>query len=103
MPNPPQHDEQILAELKRLDPRGLIDDAYKIDGAGPEACRSIFLDWALGRSEAEGAPESLRRLHEIHAPMHPGHPMTEVLAEGLARPRPERGRRTGGSGARYRS
>ncbi|MEM1316424.1 MAG: hypothetical protein AAGI51_17840, partial [Pseudomonadota bacterium] len=44
----------ILQDLARLDPRGLIGDAYAMEGVGPEACRSIFLDWALGRSEAEG-------------------------------------------------
>lgn len=76
----------------RLDPRGLIREAYRLEDAGPEACRSIFLDWALGRTEAEGAPESVAALHARYAQERPDHPMTQVLAEGLS-PAPARRRR----------
>ena len=30
-----------------LDPKGLIYEAYRIDGITAAECRSIFLDWAL--------------------------------------------------------
>ncbi|MGB1096749.1 MAG: hypothetical protein ACPG09_09845, partial [Paracoccaceae bacterium] len=30
------------------DPKGLISEAYNIDGITAGECRSIFLDWALG-------------------------------------------------------
>ena len=30
------------------DPKGLISEAYKIEGITLGECRSIFLDWALG-------------------------------------------------------
>jgi hypothetical protein len=99
MADAPPLDDATREELRRLDPRGLVADAYAIEGIVAEACRSIFLDWALGRSEAEGDPEALRRLHEIYAPLHPGHPMTGVLEEGLSAPRPRRGRRGRGGGA----
>ena len=38
------------------DPRGLILEAYRMD-LGPEDCRTVFLDWALGLPEGAGAAE----------------------------------------------
>ncbi len=79
-----------------LDPRGLIAEAYRMDGLAPAECRSILLDWALGRGAAEGDPAALRALHARHATVAPDHPMTAVLAEGLIAhpgPRRRRGRR----------
>ena len=50
------------------DPKGLIREAYRIDGITLAECRSIFLDWALSLpAEADTTPD---------------HPMTAVLAEG---------------------
>ncbi len=66
------------------DPRGLIAEAYRMPDLVPEAARAIFFDWALGRSEAEGDPTSVARLRAHYAPLAPDHPMTGVLAEGLA-------------------
>ena len=31
----------------QIDPKGLIKEAYRIEGIGPGECRSILLDWAL--------------------------------------------------------
>ena len=31
-----------------LDAKGLIREAYRIEGISAPECRSIFLDWALG-------------------------------------------------------
>ncbi len=70
------------------DPRGLIDDAYAIEGIGPSECRSIFLDWALGHP---GDPcAAIGRLLDGR----PDHPMTDVLRAGLA-DTPAAGRRGG--------
>ncbi len=63
------------------DPRGLIYEAYRMD-LGPEDCRTIFLDWALGLPEGAGAAE-IAALLAHYAPDHPDHPMTAVLREGL--------------------
>lgn len=82
------------AEAAECDPRGLIAEAYRMEGLCAEECRSILLDWALGRAPAEGTPEALRVLHDLYARDHPGHPMTAVLAEGLSAP--PQGRRRGG-------
>ena len=66
------------------DPRGLIFEAYRMD-IGPEDCRTIFLDWALGLPEPAGRPE-IAALLDHYGSRHPAHPMTAVLREGLDRP-----------------
>ncbi|MEM8822798.1 MAG: hypothetical protein AAGF30_04230 [Pseudomonadota bacterium] len=84
-----------MAESKNPDdPKGLIREAYRIDGIAKPECRSIFLDWALS---IEGpAHAAISRLLAAHGVA--GHPMTEVLEEGQARaPEP---RRRGGRAAR---
>lgn len=76
-----------------LDPKGLIAESYKIDGITLGECRSIFLDWALNL-EGDSAV-ALPVLLERHGAE--GHPMTEVLREGLAasqKPRRRGGWRT---------
>jgi len=73
-----------------LDPRGLIAEAYRIDGIGAGECRSIFLDWALSAPSEQDMQDALAALLARHAPEHPDHPMTAVLREGQtqgARPR----------------
>lgn len=68
------------------DPKGLINDAYRIDGISYEECRSIFLDWALAVPVDADTSTMIRALIERHAPGDNGmesHPMTKVLAEGL--------------------
>lgn len=79
------------------DPRGLIREAYRIEGIGSAECRSIFLDWALFHDGAVG-PAAARLLarHGVD-----GHPMDAILAEaGIAPATPKRrggpGRRRGG-------
>lgn len=64
------------------DPKGLIAEAFRIDGITYEECRSIFLDWAL----AVPVDADSRALIETLLARHPveGHPMTRVLTEGLA-------------------
>ncbi|TVQ52998.1 MAG: hypothetical protein EA355_14025 [Rhodobacteraceae bacterium] len=70
-----------------LDPRGLIREAYRIEGVTAWDCRSIYLDWALGLA---GDPaEATRALLARYGPAAPDHPMTAVLREGVdAAPRP---------------
>ncbi|MCL6283035.1 hypothetical protein M3P21_05760 [Ruegeria sp. 2012CJ41-6] len=67
-----------------LDPKGLIREAYRIDGITPPECRSIFLDWALSLPEGIDQKTALRSLHDRLATDHPDHPMTEVLSQGRA-------------------
>ncbi len=64
------------------DPKGLIFEAYRIDGITKSECRSIFLDWALSLG-MDGEPQpAMRRLLESYG-TDLSHPMSEVLSEGL--------------------
>jgi hypothetical protein len=65
------------------DPRGLIREAYVIEGiSGPE-CRSIFLDWAIGLPAGVDTAGLIELLLSRHGRDAPDHPMTQVLRDGL--------------------
>lgn len=78
------------------DPKGLVAEAYKIEGITAEECRSIFLDWAL--SFEGDSREGIRALLARHG--WAKHPMTAVLNEGLQAA--ERPKRRGGWRSRTR-
>jgi len=63
-----------------LDPRGVIADAYKIEGISAPECRSIFLDWALEPREPADLRQAASDLAAQHASF-PDHPMTSILRE----------------------
>lgn len=65
------------------DHKGLIREAYRIDGITLPECRSIFLDWALSLPEERDQKQALTELHAAYAGQEANHPMTQVLAEGL--------------------
>ncbi|MEX0276619.1 MAG: hypothetical protein AB3N19_03805 [Ruegeria sp.] len=65
------------------DPKGLIREAYRIDGIALPECRSIFLDWALGFPPDRDQQEALTVLHSAYSARYAEHPMTQVLREGL--------------------
>ena len=67
--------------LARADPKGLLREGYLIEGIGPDACRSIFLDWALGLPEDVAPADALRVVLDAYG--KEGHPMTDVLREGI--------------------
>ncbi|MBK0326808.1 hypothetical protein I5535_05815 [Rhodobacteraceae bacterium F11138] len=67
----------------RLDPKGLIGDAYQIDGITAPECRSIFLDWALSLPEGQETHQALRALLQRYGATDPQHPMSEVMRDGL--------------------
>lgn len=66
------------------DPRGLIQEAYRIDGITAEECRSIFLDWALGVPAEQEATDLVRELLTHHAGEPVDHPMTLTLTAALS-------------------
>lgn len=68
----------------KIDPKGLIPDAYRMEGITKPECRSIFLDWALSLPEEHDQPAALAEIHSLYAQTQPDHPMSEVIAEGLA-------------------
>jgi len=66
-----------------LDPKGLFEDAYKIEGIDASQCRSIFLDWALSLPNEQDTNAALKTLVGRYGPDNPNHPMTAVMNEGL--------------------
>jgi len=79
-----------------LDPKGLIKEAYRIDGISAPECRSIFLDWALHYQGI--AAVGISALLERYSDEPREHPMTITLREGLTPPHPPS--RRGGRRAR---
>ncbi|WP_208351845.1 hypothetical protein [Pseudaestuariivita rosea] len=80
------------------DPKGLIREAYNIEGIALPECRSIFLDWAISVPQDQSAKGYVKTLLSHYSPLHPDHPMTDVLREALQdAPTPKR---RGGRAAR---
>ncbi|MRU16889.1 hypothetical protein FDP25_15715 [Roseovarius sp. A21] len=84
-----------------LDHKGLIREAYNIEGIAKPECRSIFLDWALSLPEGQDSREAIKALLGQYSGSNPDHPMTEVLTEGLEAAKAPR--RRGGWRSRERS
>jgi len=90
--------EAMTRDDDSLDPRGLIREAYRIEGIDAASCRVIFLDWALGLPADADTSAAISALIARHGAEASDHPMTVVLREGAERPpslRPRRGRRRG--------
>ena len=80
-----------------FDPKGLIFEAYRIDGITKSECRTIFLDWALSLPAEADTKAALRALLDSVTAENQDHPMTQVMQEGLidmATPRRRGGWRT---------
>ena len=82
------------------DHKGLIREAYRIDGITLPECRSIFLDWALSLPDGRDQKQALTELHAVYTAQDADHPMTQVLREGLDTAQAPR--RRGGWRARQR-
>ncbi len=87
-----------------IDPKGLITEAYAMEGLSPGECRTIFLDWALS-APSEVETQTLIGALLARYGEAADHPMTQVLREGLAQTQAPRRRggwksrdRSGGSG-----
>ncbi len=65
------------------DPKGLIREAYRIEGISAPECRSIFLDWALSLPDDRDQSSALKDLHLAYSAEAPDHPMTQVLSDGM--------------------
>ena len=80
-----------------LDPRGVIAEAYKIEGISAPECRSIFLDWALEPREVGELRRAAQTLAKQFSNM-PTHPMTLILKEAAVELTAAPKRRGGRSG-----
>lgn len=65
------------------DPKGLIYEAYQIEGITKSECRTIFLDWALSLPLDADTGPTIRQMLDRYAQDVPDHPMAEVMREGL--------------------
>ena len=65
------------------DPKGLVREAYRIDGIEAGECRSIFLDWALSLPDGIPPQAALDALLDRYGDAA-DHPMTAVLRDGQA-------------------
>lgn len=72
-----------MRETDANDPKGLIREAFRIDGITSAECRSIFVDWALSLSAADPKP-AIAALLSQYGGAPADHPMKAVLNEGLA-------------------
>jgi len=70
-------------ELSEADPKGLVRESYNIEGITAGECRSIFLDWLLSLGVDADVPAVAGHLLATYAAGSPGHPMNEVLTQGL--------------------
>ena len=82
-----------------IDLKGLINDAYAIEGITEGECRTIFLDWAISVPMGEDSCAMIRQLLMRYGADHPDHPMTAVLKAALG-PQTGGGRRGGARGRR---
>lgn len=71
----------MTRETHPADPKGLIRESFCIEGIGLEECRSIFLDWALSVPVDSDSKALIGQLLDTYG--SDGHPMTQVLTEGL--------------------
>jgi hypothetical protein len=81
-----------------IDPRGMIYEAYRIEGVSLEECRMIFLDWAMNTPQGDMKIYLEELLSEYQAD-NLDHPMTQVIREGL-KTSDKSGKRRGGRTAR---
>lgn len=85
----------VHGDLSECDPRGLMREAYRIEGISEAECRSIFLDWVLGIDDTIELNDGIEFLLHNFGKNRQSHPMTKILVEGLemsARPKRRRGR-----------
>ncbi|MBC6438692.1 MAG: hypothetical protein GDA52_11345 [Rhodobacteraceae bacterium] len=80
------------------DPKGLIREAYLIEGITLGECRSIFMDWVLSLSVSP-PHQAIEVLLDRHGTCAENHPMTHVLRAGLDAP--PVARRRGGREGRF--
>ena len=81
----------MLAKGDDHAPKGLIFEAYRIEGISKSECRTIFLDWALSLPDTVRPVPAIDVLLTRYGVAHSDHPMTAVLTEGRAQvARPKR-------------
>ena len=91
-----------LADRSVEDPKGLIRESYRIEGIEASQCRSIFLDWALSLAQGVDPRTAIAAALATYGEGQEGHPMSEVLRNGLT-PALTSGPRRGGRAGRFQA
>ena len=65
------------------DKKGLIFEAYNIEGIESSSCRIIFFDWLMSLDPGLDQDEAIQELLTHYAPKFPSHPMTKLLITGI--------------------
>lgn len=73
-----------MIDNPEFDPKGLVREAYRIEGITEAECRTIFLDWAIQVPVGVEAPTHIKAALDMYAQDNPDHPMTVTLKAGLA-------------------
>lgn len=81
-----------------IDARGVIHEAYCIEGVTEQDCRTIFLDWAMFAGDTPPVAAQLNRFLAVYGAENPDHPMTRVIRQGLEQAQVKSGRRGGRAG-----
>lgn len=89
-------------EYLDIDARGMIHEAYCIEGITEQDCRTIFLDWAMFALDTPPVAEQLERFLLVYGTDNPDHPMTRVIRLGLDQSSQKTGRKGGRMGRRKR-
>ncbi len=80
---------------KSIDPRGVIFQSYQIENLTIEEARSIFLEWVLTDLKMD-QNEGCTQLWDLYGKMHPQHPMSTLISEGMEFDSNLKARRKGG-------
>ncbi len=72
-----------LCDPSVFDPKGLLREAYRIDGITEPECRTIFLDWAIQVPVGVAAKDHIEAALAHYATGQDNHPMTVTLQAGL--------------------
>lgn len=83
------------------DPKGLIREAFRMDGITAPECRMIFLDWALGVPSSVDTQGAVGAILAAYADTPQDHPMITTLKEAQADAAPAK--RRGGRQGRMQS
>ncbi len=75
-----------------IDPKGLIYEAYRIDGISEAECRTIFLDWAINVPPGRELSECAKELYDEYGTRNACHPMTRIISDGTREAEPPRRR-----------
>lgn len=89
--------QKIIKGELACDPRGMIYEAYRIEGISEPECRDIFLDWALRAPDGD-MQDYLEIFMRHYGQAHPDHPMTQVIKSGQQAHQSSKRRRGGRAG-----